>query len=163
MAYMWGMGEEDRHKLERETLYFKAGSCRMTLNLPEAITDMTLTNIRKFIKTVLVPSKWAWIEYEEMEQNEISMKKFFQYIPIVEEHLKDEWSFQSEVFQDVYQDEKFDKSGNMRTKKDAANIKRVNKHNYSKVAEAKHRYDAFVKRAAALRKLQNEYLGGERA
>ena len=143
--------------VQRKTVFFRIDSCQMTLNLPEAVTGMTVGKLRKFFRYALQP---CW-DYEQEEVNRYSAQQFFECIPDVLDDLWHQWSEECIRFKDAYEDEKFDRHGYVRTKKDAQDTKRKNKHEYEKVTSAKKRYEAFEKKAKALEQLKKEIFGEE--
>lgn len=82
--------------MTERSLEFRRYGCRMTLNMPVAMEEMPITNLRKFFKLM----------DEEYWRNEESTRSFFSYIPEILEDLKDKWNEESLKFQKEYQDPK---------------------------------------------------------
>lgn len=132
----------------RQSLEFRCYSCRMTLNMPVAMEEISVVNLRKFFK-------WADQEYW---RNEDSTRLFFSYIPEVLEELKDEWDTASLTYQKEYQDPKY-KDGNYIKDKDERERRRNhNKRLLSKVKTAKARYERFQKKVPKLEELKSQYM-----
>ena len=120
----------------------------MTLIIPAAIIEMSLTNLRKFFKWAC---RWSG-------DNKEGVHDFFSCIPEVSEHLMDEWNTASIEFQKEYRDPDFDSKGNRIT--DAKERKSRKAHNnrlLKKVKTAKTNYDKFQKRIPKLKELQDQY------
>ena len=132
----------------QQSLEFRCYSCRMTLNMPRAMEEMPITNLRKFFK-------WADQEYW---RNEGSTRLFFSYIPEIAEDLKDKWGEASLEAQRDYQDPKFDSHGNYISDKEEREKRRNhNKRLLSRVKAAKARYERFLKKAEKLKELKEQY------
>lgn len=130
------------------SLEFNCYRCRMTLNMPIAMEDMTITNLRKIFKFM----------DQEYWRNEENTHLFFSYIPEVLEDLKGRWGEESRTFQKEYQDPKFDSSGNYISDKEEREKRRNhNKKLMSKVKAAKARYERFQKKIPKLKELQKQY------
>lgn len=134
--------------MTERSLEFRRYDCRMTLNMPGAMEEMPITNLRKFFKLL----------DEEYWRNEESTRLFFAYIPEIQEDLKDKWEQESLKFQKEYQDPKFDSSGNYISDKEMREKRRNhNKRLMSKVKAAKARYERFQKKVPKLKELQEQY------
>ena len=134
--------------MTERSLEFRHYDCRMTLNMPGAMAEMPITNLRKFFKLL----------DEEYWRNEESTRLFFAYIPEIQEDLKDKWEQESLKFQKEYQDPKFDSSGNYISDKEMREKRRNhNKRLMSKVKAAKARYERFQKKVPKLKELQEQY------
>ena len=134
--------------MKAESLEFRCYGCRMTLNMPVAMEDMTITNLRKFFKFM----------DQEYWRNEESTQKFFSYIPEILEDLKDKWGEASLTFQKDYQDPKFDSSGNYISDKEEREKRRNhNQRLMNKVKAAKAKYERFQKRVPKLEELKEQY------
>ena len=134
--------------MTERSLEFRRYDCRMTLNMPGAMEEMPITNLRKFFKLL----------DEEDWRNEESTRLFFAYIPEIQEDLKDKWEQESLKFQKEYQDPKFDSSGNYISDKEMREKRRNhNKRLMSKVKAAKARYERFQKKVPKLKELQEQY------
>lgn len=130
-----------------KSIPFRCGSCRMTLNMPVAMIEMPITNLRKFFK---------WVG-QEMWRNEESTQQFFSYIPDITEDLKDKWDEASVKFQKEYQDTKFDSHGNMITDKEERKKRKAhNDRLMVKVKTAKATYERFQKRIPKLKEIQEQ-------
>lgn len=134
--------------MTERSLEFRRYGCRMTLNMPVAMEEMPITNLRKFFKLM----------DEEYWRNEESTRSFFSYIPEILEDLKDKWNEESLKFQKEYQDPKFDSSGNYISDKEMREKRRNhNKRLMNKVKAAKARYERFQKKVPKLKELQEQY------
>lgn len=132
----------------RQSLEFRCYSCRMTLNMPVAMEEMTITNLRKFFKFM----------DQEYWRNEDNTRLFFSYIPEIIEDLKEEWNRKSLDAQKYYQDPKFDAHGNyISDPKERKARQKNNKWWMSKVKAAKSRYERFLKKSEKLKELQKQY------
>ena len=139
--------------MREQSLEFRCDRCRMWLNMPCAMETMSITNLRKFFK-------WANQEYW---RNEESTHLFFSYIPEVLEDLKDKWDQESITLQKVYEDPKFDSSGNYISDKDERERRRNhNRQLLSEVKKAKTRYERFLRRIPKLEAIKEEALDGTR-
>lgn len=131
-----------------KSLPFYFAHCRMTLNMPVAMIEMPIINLRKFFKFV----------GQEMWRNEESTQQFFSYIPDITEDLKDKWDEASVKFQKEYQDTKFDSHGNMITDKEERKKRKThNDRLMAKVKSAKAKYERFQKRIPKLKEIQEQY------
>ena len=134
--------------MKKQSLEFNCYSCRMTLNMPVAMEDMPIGNLRKFFKFM----------DQEYYRNEESTQLFFSYIPEILEDLKDRWGDASIAFQKEYQDPKFDSHGNYISDKEEREKRRNhNKRLMSKVKSAKSRYERFQKKVPKLEELKEQY------
>lgn len=134
--------------MTERSLEFRCYRCRMTLNMPVAMEEMPITNLRKFFKYM----------DQEYWRNEESTHLFFSYIPEILEDLKDKWGQESIRFQKEYQDPKFDSSGNYISDKEEREKRRNhNKRLMNKVKAAKARYERFQKRVPKLEELKEQY------
>ena len=134
--------------MKAESLEFRCYGCRMMLNMPVAMEDMTITNLRKFFKFM----------DQEYWRNEENTQKFFSYIPEILEDLKDKWGEASLTFQKDYQDPKFDSSGNYISDKEEREKRRNhNQRLMNKVKAAKAKYERFQKRVPKLEELKEQY------
>lgn len=134
--------------MTERSLEFRRYSCRMTLNMPVAMEEMPITNLRKIFKLM----------DDEYWRNEESTHLFFTYIPEILEDLKDKWGEESLRFQKEYQDPKFDSSGNYISDKEEREKRRNhNKRLMNKVKAAKARYERFQKRVPKLEELKEQY------
>ena len=131
-----------------QSLEFRCYSCRMTLNMPVAMEEITIANLRKFFK-------WADQEYW---RNEDSTRLFFSYIPEIVEELKSEWDQASLTFQKEYQDPKFKNGNYINDKEERERRRNHNKRLMSKVKAAKARYERFQKRVPKLEELKSQYV-----
>ena len=143
--------------MTERTVHFKVDSCRISLNLPEAVTGMSVTKIRKIMKFVL---SRCW-NYEDEERNRESALQFFHCVPEVQDDLESRKKEAAKYFAEHYRDEKFDSHGHIRSKKDATSVKRANKVNYAKVMEAQRKYEAFIEKTVLLMNLKKEYFEEE--
>ena len=134
--------------MKSRTVVFQQDQCRMTLIIPAAIIEMSLTNLRKFFKWAC---RWAG-------DNKESVHEFFSCVPEVTEYLMGEWNTASIEFQKDYQDPDFDSKGNKIM--DAKKKKSRKAHNnilLKKVKTAKANYDKFQKKIPKLKELQDQY------
>lgn len=135
--------------MTKKSLEFQVESCRITLHMPAAMTDMGMTNLRKLFR---------WISREEWRNVE-SICAFFSYIPEVEDDLLQKWSQASEAAAKNYRDPKFDAFGNYISDKDERNRRRAhNRRLKMKVLEARARYSSFMHRVPVLEELKKQYL-----
>ena len=131
-----------------QTLEFNCFDCRITLNMPDAMEQITVTKLRKFFKFI----------DEEFWKNEDSIRDFFTYIPEIQDDLKAQWHEASLRFQHNYQDPNF-KNGVRITDKDERNKRKANNDQLmARVKRAKSRYEAFVKKIPKLEELKATYL-----
>lgn len=134
----------------RQAIEFRCGSCYMTLNIPEAMLQMPISDLRKFFRYMDI-DRW---------RNEEAFKQFFSAIPDVLEGLKAQWEDASRTFQKEYRDPRFDSHGNYRSDKvERAKVKAANDKLYAAVKEAKRKYTAFEKKKARLEELKKLYGG----
>lgn len=134
--------------MTERSLEFRRYGCRMTLNMPVAMEEMPITNLRKFFKLM----------DDEHWRNEESTRLFFAYIPEIQEDLKGKWDEAGIYFQKNYMSPDFDSHGNKITdKKEKKDRKQYNDRLMVKVREAKARYERFQKRVPKLVELKEQY------
>lgn len=120
---------------------FECFRTKYTLNIPEAVVNLPIVNLRKF---------FAYTSQEQW-RNEESTEAFFSSIPEIAEELKDKWDEASREFQRNYKDPKFDEHGNYITDKEARQRRRFhNKQLMADVKRAKTDYERFQRRIPKL-------------
>ena len=132
----------------QRSLEFKCHRCQINLNMPTAMEEMSIVNLRKFFKLM----------NEEYWRNEDSTRLFFSYIPEIQADLRDKWNEESLTFQNEYRDPRFDASGNYIDEK----TERDKRRNYNdklsdRVKAAKARYERFQRRIPKLEELKEQY------
>ena len=75
--------------MTERSLEFRRYGCRMTLNMPVAMEEMSITNLRKFFKLM----------DEEYWRNEESTRSFFSYIPEIQGISGSEVRFIRQLYQ----------------------------------------------------------------
>lgn len=127
---------------------FRRGSCRMLLNCPETIEDMTLANLRKI---------FAFMGGEA--GNAGAFREFASFIPETEGYLRDGWDQESRYFQQHYESPDFDAKGNYISDPKERKLRRErNKRLEKNVLNAKKRYERFVKRIPKLKEMLEPYM-----
>ena len=131
-----------------KTLEFNCFGCRMTLNMPDAMEEITITKLRKFFRFI----------DEEFWKNEDSVRDFFSYIPEIQDDLKAQWHEASMRFQHEYQDPNFKNGERITDKTERDARKASNDRLMERVKRAKTRYEKFVKKIPKLEELKTTYL-----
>ena len=127
-------------------IIFKTGDhAKITLNMPIAMIEMSLVNLRKIMKWA---KKWNW-----NGENEEAFTEFFSRIPEVAEELRSKWHEESIRFQ-----REFRLPENGKSKWERDRIKYDNKRLYEAVKKAKTSYEKFQKRIPKLMEM-NEMEG----
>lgn len=130
------------------SLAFVCDRCRMQLNMPVAMEEMPITNLRRFFRLM----------DQEYWRNEESTRLFFSYIPEIQEDLRSKCEQERLTFQKEYQDPKFDSSGScIRDKVVREKRRSRNKQLMNQVKAAKARYERFQKKIPKLKELQEQY------
>ncbi len=133
--------------MTERTLDFWHYSCHMSLNMPVAMEEMPLTNLRKFLK-LMDADRW---------RNEENIRTFFTYIPEITEDLKAKWDEASLNFQRDYLDPKYSAGNYIDDKDEREKRRNHNKRLLNKVKAAKARYERFQRRVPKLEELKEQY------
>lgn len=124
-------------------------TCHIALNVPIALLEMPIANLRKLFKPIL----------REYERNRESIEDFFTCLPAVEAMLKTEWDLASLVFQQDYKDTRFDESGHVITDKTEKAKRRANNDRLIRsVKNAKARYDRFKKKIPKIEEILKNHI-----
>lgn len=129
--------------------YDDGPTCHISLNVPIAMEEMPVANLRKLFRPIL----------REYGRNRESIEDFFTCLPAVEAMLKEEWDLASMVFQQDYKDLKFDESGHVITDKNEKEKRRVNNNRLMRdVKNAKARYDRFKKKIPKIEEILKNHI-----
>ena len=131
-----------------DAVLFEVDACKMWLNIPDALVDIPIGNLRKIMK------------WQARGDNQESLRKFFGAVQETEELLKLEWEQRSRDYLKNYKSPDFDQYGHKIT--DKKEIKLRQGHNKSllrKAEKAKNAYDRFKdKRKPKLLELREMYI-----
>ena len=129
--------------------YDDGPTCHISLNVPIALEEMPIANLRKLFEPIL----------REYGRNRESIEDFFACIPEIEAMLKEEWDTASKVFQQCYQDTRFDGHGHVIMDKDEKARRRASNNRLMRdVKSAKARYNRFKKRIPKLEEIIKDHI-----
>lgn len=123
--------------------------CRIYLNIPTALEEMPVANLRKLFRPI----------FRDYNRNRESIEDFFTCIPSIEAMLKKEWDLASIVFQQDYKDTGFDESGHVITDKNEKAKRRANNDRLMRnVKKAKARYYRFKMRIPKIEEILKSHI-----